>query len=763
MKKGFTLIELLGVIIIIALLAMIVFPSIINILKKSSEEVDEATLNLIYKQSEVYIRTHIDEFPKISGNRYIINVDDLVSEDLIPSDVSLTNKEKLNDKCIQVIYENNYTYELTNQCIYYNKSLNDPILFNGLLTPVIYDGDNWKVADTSSKWYDYDKQWWANAVILKPNVSKTPGTVISVSGFSSDVYAMYVWIPRYEYKIEGTYGKGGTSTTSPGEIEINFISSDTIVPSDGYKINSGFTFGNTNLSGIWVGKFETSHATLSTSDVANNLNCQNENCSVADNLRIVPDVPALIYNNVSNFFFASRSMGRSGNAFGIDNTITDSHMMKNSEWGIVSYLSQSKYGKYGVNLPISGDLPSEYQQVEYIESTGTQYINTGYSPKSTTRFVKDVQYLSTDHEQEQGSTNSSYGRCFLGIANSKFSFGMGSLAFPSEIDADLLRHKQFAYLDSGTYGIDDTVLSTTFSFGSSTSNIYLFARNLSNVAYLHATERLFSATIQEGTTMIRNFIPCYRKSDGVIGMYDTVNGVFYTNSGSGTFVKGENIKAIEVYINNSAKHYTGRSGGAPGGSTPINKTYIGETSEEQYTDYGFYTYDDYLLNYNTNVKGSKVDGKGIGASTTGNIYGVYDMSGGSWDYVMGVFSNSSNSLWSGTDASRNSGFTGKLGDSGTNYSGVSFPDTKYYDVYKASNGTTMTNNQACNGGMCYGHAINPEVANWHGDNSSFISATYPWFVRGGSYNRGTGAGVMNGDSSYGSYLTVSFRLVLTEP
>lgn len=38
-----------------------------------------------------------------------------------------------------------------------------------------------------------------------------------------------------------------------------------------------------------------------------------------------------------------------------------------------------------------------------------------------------------------------------------------------------------------------------------------------------------------------NLVPCYRKSDGEIGMYDLVNGVFYTNSGSGTFIKGDDV------------------------------------------------------------------------------------------------------------------------------------------------------------------------------------------------------------------------------
>ena len=101
----------------------------------------------------------------------------------------------------------------------------------------------------------------------------------------------------------------------------------------------------------------------------------------------------------------------------------------------------------------------------------------------------------------------------------------------------------------------------------------------------------------------------------------------------------DSTTCTEVYINNSSGYYTGRSGGAAAGSTPINETYTDQTSTTKYNTYGFYTYDDYLLNYDTNTEGSKVQGKGTGASTTGTIYGVYDMSGGATEYVMGLLDN----------------------------------------------------------------------------------------------------------------------------
>ena len=191
----------------------------------------------------------------------------------------------------------------------------------------------------------------------------------------------------------------------------------------------------------------------------------------------------------------------------------------------------------------------------------------------------------------------------------------------------------------------------------------------------------------------------------------------------------------EVYINNSSGFYTGRSGGAAG-NTPINGTYTDQTSTTNYNTYGFYTYDDYLLNYNTNTKGNKVKGKGTGASTTGTIYGIYDMSGGAYEYVMGVLADTNGKPRSGWISEGNSGFTGTL-DDGTKYTGIAFPDSKYYNLYK---GTSYT-----------GHALT-ETKNWYSDGAGFVNTSSVWFSRGNDSFRGAYTGVfsigsLNGSSS----------------
>ena len=168
----------------------------------------------------------------------------------------------------------------------------------------------------------------------------------------------------------------------------------------------------------------------------------------------------------------------------------------------------------------------------------------------------------------------------------------------------------------------------------------------------------------------------------------------------------------EAYINNSSYGLTGRSGGNVGGSTAINTVYTDQNSTAQANRYGFYTWDGYLLEYNTNNKTTTHDISKV-ASTTGNITGVYDMSGYNWKYVMGYYSGAS-TTWGATSRGNYAGFSSK-------------PASKYFDDY-----TTTDSLTACNGGICYGHGLS-ETLYWYNDLGSFPGDTRSWLIRGGSY------------------------------
>ena len=218
----------------------------------------------------------------------------------------------------------------------------------------------------------------------------------------------------------------------------------------------------------------------------------------------------------------------------------------------------------------------------------------------------------------------------------------------------------------------------------------------------------------------------------------------------------------EVYINNSTSHYTGRSGGNVGGSTPINGTYTDQTSTTQYNTYGFYTYDGYLLEYETNTKSSTKDMSKV-ASTTGNIYGVYDMSGGSEEYVMGnIVSPDGTTMMSGDDSDSNSGYTGIIYDGGsyTTYTGTySYPDAKYYDKYSFGE---FSQRQRSKLGDGIKEVKNTSSDGWYSDYTTLARYVEPWFDRGGHYRAGSDAGAFYSSYFKGSAFSYhSSRLVIT--
>ena len=174
----------------------------------------------------------------------------------------------------------------------------------------------------------------------------------------------------------------------------------------------------------------------------------------------------------------------------------------------------------------------------------------------------------------------------------------------------------------------------------------------------------------------------------------------------------------EVWINNSGSYITGSAGNSASAGS------------------------------NTGTTNDYTSTQGVKASTTGTVYGVYDMSGGAWEYVAGYVNNGDSNLTS-------------YGSSLVN------GDAKTKNVYSKGSSDSRDNNYSANSGK-YGDAVyetsangNSSSSSWYGDYSYFPYAGNPFFLRGGYYNNGTNAGVFSFDCSYGdSNSNDSFRPVL---
>ncbi len=213
---------------------------------------------------------------------------------------------------------------------------------------------------------------WANAVTVTDTnrstyLSANAGTEIPMD----DINTMWVWIPRYTYtylntntpeeiKIKFERGTGSTGTIKCTDAVTggSTTTSQTCTDTTNGSLKAGtstythpaFTFGDKELTGLWVGKFESSATSIPTST-------STEESTVI----IKPNVKSLRNKKLSYFFRDARQMERANNAYGFpqsnsttfnwngnftgDTNNIDTHMMKNTEWGAVTYLYHSKYGR----------------------------------------------------------------------------------------------------------------------------------------------------------------------------------------------------------------------------------------------------------------------------------------------------------------------------------------------------------------------------------------------------------------------------------
>src|SRR5574344_923652 len=350
-----------------------------------------------------------------------------------------------------------------------NSHANYPELADGMI-PVVYQDNVWKVADLGQKWYDYDELMWANVVTVTEGSGlrgATAGTTIPESAING----WWVWIPRYSYMIEnnglGVQGYGGSTPAkaTPGAITIKFVDVDTKETGnatssylthptfrDGtvYKGTNNYDLGGWNgeLPGIWIGKFETSFELNNGS-----LPCTAANYSVGSacdvtsiNPVIKPNVTSWRGIRVSTMELVSRKFTGNSNIYGLPekSSTTDAHMMKNSEWGAVAYLSQSKYGKYG-NTTYAGALKevylnnsSSYYTGRSVGSApgGSAVANGTYSYDGTqcTNAICNTEAINKTKEGYGASTTGTiYG--IYDMSGGAFEYVMGNLNGVSGYDA----------------------------------------------------------------------------------------------------------------------------------------------------------------------------------------------------------------------------------------------------------------------------------------------------------------------------------------
>jgi len=363
-QKGITLVALVITIIILLILATISIQALTNTgLFQKANEAKEKTKNATENQATI-LNEYEDELNKyISGNVKTLQADGSWNS---------------------------------------GKKVNSPQLMEGM-TGIYWDESGNEVevtVDNQDNWYDYSKQEWANAVTKDSN---------------GNITGYWVWIPRYAYKIEtnrytNTVGKisvkflQGTTNKDESNAEISTAYPETTgATMSAYVVHPSFINGTLNhymngewdkeISGYWVAKYPAgfqantitnNNGTLSTtisnsSDtvVYSNKNYTSYNANMTTNALSqnltssgyssqklsYPVFKPLTYayNNIStgDAYTISKEIASASSFYGLNSTKTDSHQMKNSEWGAVAYLTQSSYGRNGTEISLNNYYTTE--------------------------------------------------------------------------------------------------------------------------------------------------------------------------------------------------------------------------------------------------------------------------------------------------------------------------------------------------------------------------------------------------------------------
>lgn len=195
-------------------------------------------------------------------------------------------------------------------------------------------------------------------------------------------------------------------------------------------------------------------------------------------------------------------------------------------------------------------LPSEYTQVDYIQSSGTQYIDLNYILKNSNSVELRVKASDNNSSTKMifgsraGASDNNFSinitdRVTLDYNNSNYNTYRAVYNYEVDKEYILYISKSKRTIYDGNRNVlveNSTICNDTITTPQNATLFYINPKP-SNTWYI-PNAKVYTCKIWNDTTLVRDMIPCYRNSDSAVGMYDLVNNVFYTNSGTGTFTYG---------------------------------------------------------------------------------------------------------------------------------------------------------------------------------------------------------------------------------
>ena len=185
-------------------------------------------------------------------------------------------------------------------------------------------------------------------------------------------------------------------------------------------------------------------------------------------------------------------------------------------------------------------VPGGFTELQYIEATGTEYINTNvlYESNDIYKFVGDMQFTSVAANSVQCS--GVYAGASFCVNTGNWSVGGSIASSNTGVPANTNRHifdlnTTIGLNKNVILKIDNNTYTNTRDIASGYAGVFGIPNGSSGFL---CSAKLYSAKLYKNGNMVFNGVPARRNSDGVLGMYDTVTDTFFTNSGSGTFIAG---------------------------------------------------------------------------------------------------------------------------------------------------------------------------------------------------------------------------------
>ena len=211
----------------------------------------------------------------------------------------------------------------------------------------------------------------------------------------------------------------------------------------------------------------------------------------------------------------------------------------------------------------SGGLPDGYTELEYVEGTGTQYIDTGFAASGDTRVVCKfaVDYIDP----------TTVGSCPVYGASTNYnvnafefwslSYGFASYDNQNYQDGFGLQANVVTVVDQNKNvvtvgGVQKSFRAATFT---TPYTMLVFATHRADgikIADSTQNPKIYEMQIYDNGTQVRGFVPAKRDSDGAVGMYDTIGGTFYGNSGTGEFVAGPDVQTGDPMAADGSEYVT---------------------------------------------------------------------------------------------------------------------------------------------------------------------------------------------------------------